>query len=100
RERYVVATDPHTFIGTAVAHLPQRGLDTSGLTLWRLDGAPRLSTVEVGVKPNGDMYGPAKVIVYGCTTGQLELTLLPKATNLLRVILNGRVVLRRTIGGQ
>ncbi len=99
RERYVVATDPHTFFGTVVAHLPQQGLDTSGLTLWHLDGAPRLSTVEVGVKPNGDMYGPARVVVYGCTSGQLELTLLPKATNLLRVSLNGRLVLQRTIGG-
>ena len=98
-ERYVVASNRHTFIGTPVAQLPQQGLDVSGLTLWRLDGTPRLSTVEYGIQPNGDMSGPARVDVYGCERGRLELTLLPKATHVLRILLDGRVVLRRKIGG-
>lgn len=98
-ERYVVASDRHTFIGARVAHLAQEGLDVSGLTLWRLDGAPRLSTIEHGIKPNGDMVGPARVDIYGCQPGQLELTLLPKATNILRILFDGRLVLRREIGG-
>jgi hypothetical protein len=99
REQYAVASDLHTFFGTAVAHLPQPGLDVSGLTLWKLDDPPRLSTVESGVKPNGDIYGSATVGVYDCHGGRLELTLLPKATKLLLVELNGRVVLQRSIGG-
>jgi hypothetical protein len=44
------------------------------------------------------MAGPATVNVYDCERGQLELTLLPKSTNVLRILLDGRVVLRRTIG--
>jgi hypothetical protein len=98
-ERYVVASDRHTFVGTPLAHLAQQGLDVSGLTLWQLDGTPRLSTIEAGIKPNGDLYGPATVTVYDCRRGQLMLTLLPKATKVLRILLNGRLVLRRTIGG-
>ena len=98
-ERYVVASDLHTFFGTPVAHLAQPGLDVSGLTLWRLDGLPRLSTVESRVKPNGDIYGSAKVGVYDCRGGLLELTLLPKATQRLLIELDGRLVLRRSIGG-
>jgi Dolichyl-phosphate-mannose-protein mannosyltransferase len=98
-ERYVVASDRHTFVGTAVAHLAQQGLDVSGLTLWRLNGRPRLSTIEAGLQPNGDMDGPATVDVYDCKRGRLELTLLPKQTNVLRILLDGRLVLRQAIGG-
>jgi Dolichyl-phosphate-mannose-protein mannosyltransferase len=98
-ERYIVASDPHTFVGTAVAHLAQQGLDVSGLTLWRLNGRPRLSTIEAGLQPNGDMDGPATVDVYDCKRGRLELTLLPKQTNVLRILLDGRLVLRQAIGG-
>lgn len=98
-ERYVVASDRHTFVGTAVAHLAQQGLDVSGLTLWRLNGRPRLSTIEAGLQPNGDMDGPATVDVYDCKHGRLELTLLPKQTNVLRILLDGRLVLRQAIGG-
>lgn len=98
-ERYVVASDRHTFIGTRVAHLAQQGLDVSGLTLWRLKGTPRLSTIEAGVQPNGDMTGPATINVYDCKHGRLQLTLLPKLTNVLRILLDGRLVLRQTIGG-
>ena len=97
-ERYVVASDRHTFVGTPLAHLAQQGLDVSGLTLWRLSGTPRVSTIEAGVQPNGDMDGAATVNVYDCERGHLELTLLPKSTNVLQILLDGRVVLRRTIG--
>jgi len=38
--------------------------------------------------------------VYGCAGGRLELTLLPKATNVLRILLNGRLALRQVIGGR
>jgi hypothetical protein len=99
REHYVVASDRHTFIGTPVAHLAQQGLDVSGLTLWRLDGRPRLSTIEAGVQPNGDINGSATINVYDCKQGRLELTLLPKRTNILQILLDGRTVLRQPVGG-
>jgi hypothetical protein len=41
----------------------------------------------------------AFVTVYDCTGGRLELTLLPKATDVLRIRLNGRLVLHARIGG-
>jgi hypothetical protein len=98
-EPYVVAADRLSFVGTPVAHLAQTGLDVSGLTLWKLTGPARLSTVENGVQPNGDMTSPAKITVYRCAGGRLELTLLPKATHVLRILLNGRLAVREEIDG-
>jgi hypothetical protein len=46
------------------------------------------------------MTQPAVVTVYDCTGGHLELTLLPKATDVLHVLLNGRLVLQARIGGR
>ena len=99
-DRYVVAPDRFSLVGTPVAHLAQRGLDISGLTLWRLAGAPRVSTITQGVQPNGDMTHPATVSVYDCTGGELQLTLIPKATDRLRVLLDGRVAFDRPIAGR
>jgi hypothetical protein len=99
RDRYVVAADRFTFVGTPVAH-HARGADLEALTLWRLRGPPTLSMITTGVQPNGDMTGPATIVVYGCAGGKLDLTLLPKATNLLTVSLDGKTVLRRRIGGR
>jgi hypothetical protein len=97
---YVVAPDRLTFFGARVAHLTQTNLDISGLTLWRVTRPLRLSTAIQGVQANGDMTQPAVVTVYDCTGGHLELTLLPKATDVLHVLLNGRLVLQARIGGR
>ena len=99
-ERYVVASDRVSFAGTPVAHLPQAGLDVSGLTLWHLSGPPRVSTIANGVLPNGDMVGPASIDVYDCATGRLELSLLPKETRTLRVLWNGLPALRANVAGR
>lgn len=96
---YVVAPDRLTFFGGPIAHLTQTNLDIRGLTLWRATGPLRLSTATDGVQPNGDMTQPATVTVYDCRGGRLELTLLPKATDVLRVRLNGRLALEARIGG-
>lgn len=100
KDRYVVAADRLTFVGTPVAHLAQTGLDVSGLTLWKLDGAPRLSTVTHNVLANGDMVGPATIDVYDCRGGSLELTLIPKATQRLTVLFDGLPIRQFDIGGQ
>lgn len=97
-DRYVVAPDRFEFIGTPVAH-HLRGPDLAALTLWRLDGPPRLSMSVAGIDPNGDMIRPATLTVYDCAGGRLELTLLPKATDVVTVQLDGRTVLRRRIAG-
>ena len=97
-ERYVVANDDLTFVGTPVAH-QDRGADYPGLTLWRLDGPPRVATERSGIKPNGDMFGTAQVVAWGCRGGRLDLTLIPKATDDVRVDLNGRTALRAHVAG-
>ncbi len=98
-DRYVVASDPHVFVGTPIAHLTQPGIDTGGLTLWRLEGEPRLSLVKRDILPNGDMASPARVTAYDCGGGQLQLTLLPKATRVVTVTLDSKVVLEKSIAG-
>jgi hypothetical protein len=97
-DRYIVASDQFAFVGTPIAH-HTRGVDLEGLTLWHLTGPPRLSTITTGVQPNGDIVAPAGITAYGCAGGRLELTLLPKATNVLTVSLDGKPVFRRRIAG-
>jgi hypothetical protein len=99
-DHYVLAANELTFVGSPVAQLAQTGLDVSGLTLWELNEPARLSTVTHNVLPNGDMVRPATVDVYDCRSGSLDLTLLPKATQTLTVLLDGRPVLHADIGGQ
>jgi hypothetical protein len=96
--RYVVANDDLTFVGTPVAQ-QDRGTDYPGLTLWRLSGPPRIATSRTGFKPNGDMYGRGQIVAWGCRGGQLQLTLIPKATNDVTVTLNGSPALEAHIAG-
>ena len=97
-DRYVVATDRFTYFGTPVAH-HTRGVDLEALTLWRLRAPAQLSMVTTGVLPNGDLTGPAGITVYACAGGSLELTLIPKATDVVRISLDGKPVLRQRIAG-
>jgi hypothetical protein len=97
-ERYVVANDDLTFAGTPVAQ-QDRGDDYPGLTLWRLSGVARIATSRTGFKPNGDVFGRAQLVAWGCAGGQLQLTLIPKATNELSVALDGTRVLHAKIAG-
>ena len=97
-DRYVVANDDLSFFGTPVAH-QDRGVDYPGLTLWHLTGAPRIATSRTGFKPNGDVFGHAQVVAWGCAGGHLQLTLLPKATNNVSVSLNGTPMLHAHIAG-
>ena len=52
------------------------------------------------MQPNGDMTEPGRLTAYDCAGGRLDLTLLPKSTNVVTVRLDGRVALRATIGGR
>ena len=98
-DRYAVANDLVTMVGEPVAH-QDRGPDQYGLTLWRLTGRPRLQLVRRGFLPNGDMTGPATVTAYDCAGGALQLTLLPKVTESLRIVLDGRIVVDRNVTGE
>jgi hypothetical protein len=98
-DRYVITNDIVAMVGEPVAH-QSRGPDQFGLTLWKLSGPPRISMTRSGFLPNGDIIGPAKVTAYGCAAGTLELTLLPKDTQTLRIELDGRTVIRENISGE
>lgn len=97
--RYVVANDALTLVGTPVAH-QSRGPDAFGLTLWRLDGAPRFATVKASFQPNGDIYGESSVTAFDCAGGQLQLTLLPKNTDRLLIYLDGKTVVDTHLAGK
>jgi dolichyl-phosphate-mannose-protein mannosyltransferase len=97
-ERYVVASDRDALEGTPVAS-QDRGVDNHRLVLWRLDGPPRLTSAIHGLKPNGDIIGAVTMDAYGCRGGSLQLTLLPKATDVVSVDLDGVTVLRQRIAG-
>jgi hypothetical protein len=98
QDRYVAASDRLSFFGTPIAH-HARGPDLQPLTLWHLTEHPTLSLITTGILPNGDMAGPGSILVYRCAGGTLRLTLLPKATDVVTVSLDGTQVLRRRIAG-
>jgi hypothetical protein len=98
QDRYVAASDRFSFFGTPVAH-HARGPDLQPLTLWHLTGRPTLSLITTGILPNGDMAGPGSILVYRCAGGTLDLTLLPKETDVVTVSLDDAQVLRRRIAG-
>jgi hypothetical protein len=52
-----------------------------------------------GFKPNGDVYGreDARVRVFSCGRGRLELTLLGKQGLPTRILVDGRVAAQRSI---
>ena len=52
-----------------------------------------------GVKPNGDIIGRADVTAFDCRGGQLQLTLLPKASQTVSVFLGGKQLLHASLAG-
>jgi hypothetical protein len=98
--RYLVATAEYTFVGTPVRAITQYNLDTRGLTLWRLDAPLRISTALKGVRANGDMHGPARIVVYDCRGGRLRVTLLPKTSSSVRVLRDGKLIKNLELAGE
>ncbi len=92
RAGYAVAVAETTFVGDRIAELPQVDAATRGLALWRVEPPVRLSTVRTGVLPNGDMAEPGRLVVYDCRRGRLLLTLLPKASRTVELVLDGSAV--------
>jgi hypothetical protein len=75
---YVVASTALTLFGDAVQIMAQQGLLQRGLVLWNIEPPLRLSTALTGVQGSGDIYGPARLVAYGCDRGALQLTLVAK----------------------
>jgi Dolichyl-phosphate-mannose-protein mannosyltransferase len=92
----ILAAPGVVFRGEPVARLPA-SFDQTGLVLWRVDRPAQVSLWRTGVKPNGDLLGGARVTVYGCDPGQLELTLLGKEGKPLRISRDGLLVRELTV---
>ncbi len=91
---YVVAPAGLSFAGTPVRTV-RTTTDLSGLTLWRVEPPLRMTTWITGLQPNGDVVGSARVDVFDCARGRLELTLLGKTDAPVRLLVDG--LLRRTV---
>jgi len=98
--RFVVASDGHTFVGNPRSHIVHDGTPSGGLTLWRLDEPARISMIRTGFYANGDIREHANLDAYDCDGGRLALTLLPKLTQVVTVMLDGKVALRASLAGK
>jgi hypothetical protein len=70
-----------------------------GMTLWSVEQPVRLVQRVRGLQPNGDLYGgeSARIEVFGCGPGELQLTLLGKQGAPTRILQDGRVLAERAI---
>jgi hypothetical protein len=89
-ERYVVAPATTKFIGTPIAELEQYGIMQAGLILWRLKGDLKLSYVVAGVRPDGDMHEPGRMVANECAGGYFHITLIAKASRRVDILVNGK----------
>jgi hypothetical protein len=95
---YLAAPANVTVAGDRAAEVPGTE-DQPGIALWRVEQPLRLEQRVTGIRPNGDLHGgeSARVRVFGCGPGRLELTLLGKQGLPTRVLLDGKVVAERSI---
>ena len=84
---YVLLPATHGLDGERLASSPPTDI-APGHGLWRVDGRLRLVSRTEGFTPVGD-FGRAKVVVYPCGPGALELTLLGKDGLPVRLSVNG-----------
>ncbi len=89
---WVVAPSAVTFRGERVAAVTQRDTTQSGLGLWRTSEPLRVSTWARSFLWNGDFAGSARLDVYDCAPGRLELTLLGKDADRVDVLFDGRLL--------
>ncbi len=87
-----------SIIGEEISTLPA-SFEQPGMTLWRVEPPLRLSRRIIGLRPNGDLHGAetARIRVFACGPGRLELTLLGKQGLPTRIVREGKVVAERAI---
>ena len=87
---YLAAPLGVSVAGERIAELPGTE-DQPGIALWKTERPVRLRQRIVGLRPNGDLHGgeSARIRVFSCGPGRLELTLLGKEGRPTRVLVNG-----------
>ena len=70
-----------------------------GMTLWNVESPVRVLQRVRGLQPNGDLYGgsSARIEVFGCGPGELQLTLLGKQGAPTWIWLDGKLLATRAI---
>jgi hypothetical protein len=70
-----------------------------GMTLWNVESPVRVLQRVRGLQPNGDLYGgsSARIEVFGCGPGELQLTLLGKQGAPTTIWLGGQLLAERAI---
>lgn len=87
RAPHILLPATHALDGELVASSPPTNI-APGYGLWRVDDRVRLVSRTEGFTPVGD-FARAKVVVYPCGPGSLELTLLGKDGFPVRISVNG-----------
>jgi hypothetical protein len=89
-ERYAVAPATTKLIGRPIAELPQYGIMQAGLILWRLSGDMKLSYTLSGVRPDGDLHEPGRIVANECAGGFFRITLIAKLSRRVEILVNGK----------
>jgi hypothetical protein len=98
-EPYVVAPDRFLLVGTPV-HSIDTTTDVGRLTLWRVVPPARLAMLRTGFQPNGDIIGSARIDVFSCGPGRLDVTILGKDGSPVLLGAEGGVTRRYSTAGQ
>jgi hypothetical protein len=87
-----------SLVGDEIATMPP-SFEQAGMALWRVEPPLRVSRRIVGLRPNGDLYGneAARIDVFSCGRGELQLTLLGKQGLPTRIRLGRKVLAERAI---
>jgi hypothetical protein len=89
--RFVVASDSLQFVGERVAD------GGNSIALWRLDPPFRLAQWIQNVRFDGTVERHARVVVYACRGGALELQILAEEPRTIELVRNGRAYRRRRL---
>jgi hypothetical protein len=92
--RRVVTPSTITLVGTQVAARAAGDSEAYGLTVWRPTGPVRVVLRTEGFLPNGDFSGTARITVYACRRGTLDVTVLGKSGNPIEARVDGFAVQR------
>ena len=85
----IVAPSAITLAGERLADRPVGDSETHGLIAWKPEIPARVSLRVDGLLPNGDFTGRARMVVYACRPGTLDVTILGKTGDPVRAYVDG-----------
>lgn len=88
----VVAPSTITLAGSTIAARPAGDSEAYGLVAWRPEQPVRVALHIEGLLPNGDFSGTARITVYPCRRGTLDVTVLGKSGNPIEARVDGLAV--------